>query len=143
MNLTDSQPLPYHAVIWMDHRLARVIHFDHERQVCAGAIHAHHTPAHLHHKANSIGSGHARVDAAFMRDIVLAVGNAGSILLTGPGSAKHDWQKYVQEHHPQVSARIVRVQPLDHLSDGELLAFARKAVHGTDLMGSQSTRQGI
>lgn len=141
MNITHSQPLPYHAAIWMDHRRARVIHFDLERQVSAAEIRAHHTPAHLHHKANSIGSGHAGVDVDFLRDIVFVVGNAGRILLTGPGSAKHEWQKYVQEHNPDVASRIVGVQALEPLTDGELLAFARRQAHGTDLMRSQSTRQ--
>lgn len=143
MNEPHSQPLPYHAVIWMDHRQAKVIRFDHERSVYAGAIHSHHTPAHLHHKANSIGSGRAGIDGAFLRDIVQGVGDAGSILLTGPASAKHDWLKYVEEHHPHMVARIASVEPLDQLSDGELLAFARKKAHGSDQMRTQSTRQGV
>ena len=48
----------YHAVIWIDHREARVFHFnsiDVERLV----PHPGNPTKHIHHKANSIGSGHA------------------------------------------------------------------------------------
>src|SRR5258708_16347285 len=47
-----------HAVIWIDHHEARVFHFsatDVERLV----LHPDHPTKHIHHKANSIGSGHA------------------------------------------------------------------------------------
>jgi hypothetical protein len=46
----------YHAVIWIDHHEARVFHFcptDVERLV----LHPDHPTRHIHHKANSIGSG--------------------------------------------------------------------------------------
>src|ERR1700730_16058850 len=48
----------HHAVIWIDHREARVFHFnptDVERLV----LHPDHPTRHIHHKANSIGHGHA------------------------------------------------------------------------------------
>ena len=48
----------YHAVVWIDHREARVFHFspsDVERLV----VRPDNPTKHIHHKANSIGSGHA------------------------------------------------------------------------------------
>jgi hypothetical protein len=48
----------YHAAIWIDHREARVFHFtptDAETLV----LHPDNPTRHIHHKANTIGSGHA------------------------------------------------------------------------------------
>ena len=60
----------YHAVIWIDHREARVFHFsptDVERLI----LHPDQPTKHIHHKANSIGSGHASVgDQAMARRIL-------------------------------------------------------------------------
>src|SRR5690349_4912209 len=53
----------YHAVVWIDHHEARVFHFsptDMERLV----LHPDHRTRPIHHKANSIGSGHAAEDQA-------------------------------------------------------------------------------
>ena len=58
----------YHAVIWIDHREARVFHFspsDVERLV----LHPDHPTRHIHHKANSIGSGHAAEDQDFLHQV--------------------------------------------------------------------------
>ena len=55
----------FHAVVWIDHREARVFHFsptDVERLV----LHPDHPTKHIHHKANSMGSGHASEDHAFL-----------------------------------------------------------------------------
>ena len=51
----------YHSVIWIDHRQARVFHFNAE-DVERLVLHPDHPTRHIHHKANSIGSGHASAD---------------------------------------------------------------------------------
>ena len=58
----------HHAVIWIDHREARVFHFgptDVDRLV----IHPDHPTKHIHHKANSIGSGHAGADHEYLHAV--------------------------------------------------------------------------
>ena len=58
----------FHAVVWIDHHEARVFHFgpaDVERLV----LHPDHPTKHIHHKANSIGSGHASEDHAFLQAV--------------------------------------------------------------------------
>jgi hypothetical protein len=56
----------YHAVIWIDHHRARVFDFSptHVEQI---VLHPDRPTMHIHHKANSIGSGHAAEDHAFCR----------------------------------------------------------------------------
>ena len=77
----------YHAVIWIDHREARVFHFgatDVERLV----LHPDNPTRHIHHKANSIGSGHASADHDYLHAVAESVADAGSVLITGPAERK-------------------------------------------------------
>ena len=46
------------AAIWIDHREARVFHFS-PTDVETLVLHPDNPTRHIHHKANSIGSGHA------------------------------------------------------------------------------------
>ena len=77
----------YHAVIWIDHREARVFHFnptDIEKLI----LHPDNPTKHIHHKANSIGSGHASADHDYLHAVAESVADAGAVLVTGPGNAK-------------------------------------------------------
>ena len=73
----------YHAVVWIDHREARVFHFNasHADKL---VLHPDHPTRHLHHKANCIGSGHAAEDHDFLQRVAQSVADAGVILITGP-----------------------------------------------------------
>ena len=71
----------YHAIIWIDHREARVFHFgatDVERLV----VNPEHPTKHIHHKANSIGSGHAGADHDYLKAVMESVADAGAVLIT-------------------------------------------------------------
>ena len=108
----------YHAVVWIDHREARVFHFnpaDAEKLV----IHPDHPAKHLHHKAMSIGSGNAPEDHAFLHAVAQSFADAGEVLITGPGSAKTE---------------LVGVETIDHPSDGQLVAHVRKYFNAADRM---------
>ncbi len=77
----------YHAIIWIDHREARVFHFsptDVERLV----VHPEHPTKHIHHKANCIGSGHAAEDHHYFQAVVESVADAGAVLITGAATQK-------------------------------------------------------
>ncbi len=77
----------HHAVIWIDHREARVFHFnptDIERLV----VHPEHPTKHIHHKANCIGSGHAAEDHEYLQAVAQSVADAGTVLITGPCQRK-------------------------------------------------------
>src|SRR6186713_2099702 len=57
---TMSSPY-FHAMVWIDHREAKVFHFDAEHADTV-VVHNSHAHQNLHHKANSIDSGHVPVD---------------------------------------------------------------------------------
>jgi stalled ribosome rescue protein Dom34 len=123
----------YHAIIWIDHHEARVFHFsptDVERLV----LHPDHPTRHIHHKANSIGSGHAEEDHNFFQAVVGAVADAGAVLITGPANAKTELVKHIDQHAPNLKKIIVGVETVDHPSDAQLVAHARQYFKAEDRM---------
>lgn len=114
----------YHALVWIDHREARVFHFDH-----AGVehlvIHAENPTQHIHRKANSIGSGHAAEDHAYLQKVTAALADAQRILIVGPANEKAELSKHIQRHDPKIAERIAGVETIDHPSDKALVAHAR------------------
>ena len=127
----------YHAVVWLDHREARVFHFgptDVERLV----LHPDHPTKHIHHKANSIGSGHAAADHEFLHAVTESIADAGEVLITGPSQAKTQLVKHIHQHDPKLMGVIAGVETVDHPSDTQLLAHARKYFHAKDRMEPQT-----
>jgi stalled ribosome rescue protein Dom34 len=124
---------PYHAVIWIDHREARVFHFS-PTEVERLVLHPDNPTRHIHHKANSIGSGHAPADHDYLHAVADSVADAGAVLITGPANAKTELVEYVRVHAPKLTKVIAGVETVDHPSDAQLVAFARKYLVATDRM---------
>jgi stalled ribosome rescue protein Dom34 len=125
-----------HTLVWLDHRLAKVFHFDSHTSDLS-LVHSSHPHAHLHHKANAGDSGHVPVDRAFLHSIATAISQRGPVLIVGPGVAKKELHSHLLDHHPDISVRISAVTPLDHPSDGELLASGRRFFDADDRMRAQ------
>lgn len=125
----------YHAVVWIDHREARVFHFN-ATDVQKLVLHPDHPTKHLHHKAMSIGSGNAAEDQNFLHAVVESIADAGAVLITGPANAKHELVKHIDRHDPKLMQIIAGVETVDHPSDGQLLAHAKHYLAATDRMRS-------
>lgn len=123
----------YHAVVWIDHHEARVFHLS-PTDIDRLTLHPDHPTKHIHHKANSIGSGHAAVDHDFLQAVAEAIADAGEVLITGPANAKTELVKHIQQRDPKGAPAIVGVETVDHPSDGELVAYARKYFKAADRM---------
>lgn len=123
----------FHAVIWIDHREARVFHFgpeDVERLV----LHPDHPTRQVHLQANMIGTGHAAPDQDFLHAVAQAVADAGAVLITGPAQTKTDLLRHIERHDPKLTKIIVGVEAVDHPSDGQLVAHAKKYFAAKDRM---------
>jgi len=123
----------YHAVIWIDHREARVFHFgatDVERLV----LRPDHPTKHIHHKANSIGSGHVAADHDYLHAVAESIADGVAVLITGPAGTKTELVEHIRVHDPQLTKRIVGVETVDHPSDAQLVAHARKYLVAADRM---------
>jgi DNA-binding MurR/RpiR family transcriptional regulator len=118
-------PTHFHAIVWTDHSQAKVFHIGlkGEDEI---VLHPHLPTRHLHHKANSIGSGHAGFDKEFFAQVMNAVSDAGEILIIGPVGAKTELAKYLREQHPTIGERVVAVEAADHPSDPEIVAYAKR-----------------
>jgi stalled ribosome rescue protein Dom34 len=118
-------PTHFHAVVWIDHAQAKIFHVG-----LTGAdemtLHPHLPTRHLHHKANSIGSGHTAPDKDFFAQVTEALGDAGEILIIGPAGAKTELAKFIRAHHPAIGNRIVAVEAADHPTDPQIIAYAKQ-----------------
>jgi len=126
----------YHALVWIDHREAKVFHFD-AADADRTTVRSEHPNQHIHHKANARDSGHAKVDTEFLSRVTDAIAQSGAVLITGPANAKTELATYIGQAHPKLAERISGVEPLDHPTDGELLALGRKFFKADDRMHAQ------
>jgi hypothetical protein len=80
----------YHAVVWIDHHEARVFHFsptDVERHI----LHPDHPTRHIHHKPNSIGSGHASEDHDYLHAVAEGVQTPAQFSLQDQPMQRPSW----------------------------------------------------
>jgi stalled ribosome rescue protein Dom34 len=121
----NTMPTHFHAVVWLDHTQAKVFHvgLTGDDEI---TLHPHLPMRHLHHKANTIGDGHAGPDAHFLEEIANALSDAGEILIIGPAGAKTELAKHLREKHPAIGKRIVAVEAADHPSDREIVDHAKR-----------------
>lgn len=126
----------YHAVIWIDHREAKVFHFS-PTEIDKLVLHPDHPTKHIHHKAGTPGSGHATADHDYLHAVAQSIANAGEVLITGPGNAKTELVDHIERHDPKLKALIAGVETVDHPSDGQLVAHARSYFKATDRMKTQ------
>lgn len=115
----------FHAVVWIDHHEARVFHFSSSESDLV-VVRPHDPVRNIHRKTHTIGSGHAAEDRQFLEDVTNALSDAGAILVTGPANEKDALINHIERRAPALSAKIKGVETLDHPTDGELLALARK-----------------
>lgn len=113
-----------HAVVWIDHREARVFHFDREGASHV-VIHPDNPTVHLHHKANCIGSGNAPEDQNYFHSVALALAGIDKVLITGPASAKTELMKHIHRDEKSLVDHIAGIETVDHPTDKELVAHAR------------------
>jgi len=126
----------YHAVVWIDHKVGKVVHFNADASESV-VVHSSNPHLHLHHKANSNDSGHAPTDKAFLERVAAAIAQSGVILVVGPAGAKTELVTWLKHSHPGIAARIAAVEAMDHPTDGQLLAHARHFFRADDRMRSQ------
>jgi stalled ribosome rescue protein Dom34 len=122
-----------HAVIWIDHQEAHVM-FLSEAASEAEVIKSKSSHAHLHHKGGEVGSGRLKLDEKFLHSVINSVNETKEILVIGPGSAKLELIKHAHHHDPKIAANIVGVETVDHPTDKEILAYARKFFYKADQM---------
>jgi len=123
----------YHAVVWLDHSEAHVMHISPD-DVEKSIIHPHSPHHKLHSRAGAVGSGRAPEDHSYYHAIVEALKGAEEILVVGPAQAKLQLVKHIHTHDATMVSKVVGVETVDHPSDGQLVAYARKYFVAKDRM---------
>jgi hypothetical protein len=82
----------------------------------------------------SIGSGHVAADHDYPHAVAESIADAGAVLVTGPAGTKTELVEHIRVHDPQLTGRVVGVETVDHPSDAQLVAHARKYLAAADRM---------
>ena len=89
---------------------------------------------HLHAKSGAVGSGKSGEDRQYYHAIAEALAGAQEILIVGPAQAKLQLVKHINTHDHALSDKVVGVESIDHPTDGQLVAYARKYFAAKDQM---------
>lgn len=72
-----------------------------------------------------------------MHEVVEAVASANEILIVGPSSAKLELMKHMVKHDANIASKVVGIETVDHPSDAQLLAYAKKSFTRIDHLKPQ------
>jgi hypothetical protein len=108
----------FHAVVRTDHQSAEVMQFDAD-QVLTQKLkaHVHETPQH--------NSG-VRTEHEFFGSVCDALDGISEVLVTGSHTAVDDFRHYVDKHRPHVAKHVVGYEVVDHPTENQSVALARK-----------------
>jgi stalled ribosome rescue protein Dom34 len=123
----------FHAVVWLDHAEARIFAFNAD-EVDAKVVRPHDLRPHVHHKANTIGSGKSPEDQEYLHRVAESLAAAGEILIVGPGNAKLELVRHLHRHDPDVEKKVVGLETVDHPTDHQIVAYARTYFRAADRM---------
>lgn len=115
-----------HAIVWIDHLEAHIIGIN-PLDVETSVVKPAQAPHHLRK-----GSGHAPENQHYYHEVVDALRGIKEILIVGPADAKLNLIKHIHSHDHDLVANIVGVETVDHPSDAQLLAYARKYFKAED-----------
>lgn len=127
----------FHAAVWLDHSEAHVMHISPD-DVEKSVIHPAHPHQHLHARSGTVGDGRKGEDQAYYHAVADALKGAQEILIVGPAQAKLQLVKHIHAHDHGLVDKIVGVETVDHPSDGQLVAYARKYFRAKDQMLGQA-----
>jgi stalled ribosome rescue protein Dom34 len=122
-----------HVAIWIDHKEAHVFHI-HPDEIDETTVKA---PQHLHHrhpKGPEGGKEHPDDAKRFFHEVARLLDSAEEILIVGPSTGKLELLRYLHRHDHALESRIVGVETVDHPTDGQLVAYAKKYFKRSDQM---------
>jgi stalled ribosome rescue protein Dom34 len=116
-------------VVWMDHNEAKLFKFQ-----VGGKVEPTHVKRHEHaHHTHGDESNHKNEEKYF-HEIIHQLEGASEVLVVGPGLAKTHFKGHLEKHkHGNLLKSIVGVETMDHPSDNEIVAQARKFFKNYDL----------
>lgn len=120
-----------YAVVRIDHQSAHVLHFDAEH------VESQKIKAHTHHTKQH--GSLVRTEHEFYGHVADALAGVQEVLVAGPGTAHSDFKRYCDKHRPETARRIVASEAIDHPTEPQLIALARKYFLRYDRMAGSPT----
>ena len=123
-----------HTAVWIDHKEAKIFHVDaaevEHTTVKAPAHHIHNK----HPRSGEEAKEHPNDAKHFFDDVARALVGQDEILIVGPAKAKLEFIRHLHTHQHAIEPKIVGVETVDHPTDGQLVAFAKKYFVAADRM---------
>lgn len=117
--------MKHNVCVWIDHFEARIFGItanDADKSVVVDDR----PPHRIHRKADHVGLGTETMSPEFLGEVAVALQTAQAILIGGPGRARTELAGYLNDKYPAIAKRIWAIEPMDHPTDAELVAAARK-----------------
>ena len=122
-----------HACVWIDHREAKIFGLN-RSEASEIVLHDHDAPKHIHRKADSVHLGKAEPDLAFLDEVAGALRAFKAILIVGPGEARTQLAGHLTDAHPSIAKKVWGIEAVDHPTEPQLIAAARKYFRAADRM---------
>jgi hypothetical protein len=116
----------FHAVALIDHHTAHVLQF--------GTAHSQEETVQEHFRATSQHGSSVRSEHEFFGEVCDALDGVTEVLIAGGHTALADFKHYVEKHRASTAKRIAGYEVVDHPSDKQLVALARKFFAKHDAM---------
>ena len=108
----------FHAVVRIDHHKAQILQFNADTVESQKiSSHTRDTPQH--------NSG-VRTEHEFFSSVCNDLTDIGEVVVAGSHTAVVDFRHYVTKHRPSIETRIVGWEVVDHPTDNQLVAMAKK-----------------
>jgi stalled ribosome rescue protein Dom34 len=117
-----------HAIVYLDHHHARVFHLDGTQQGGLKLTEAAQRETDHRHR----GDGKKPSHEAFFRAVAASLKDAQEILVVGPGTARSEFKHHLEQHDAAVDQHVVAVEAVDHPSEPQLLALAKRRFRAID-----------
>lgn len=109
---------PLHAIAHVNHESAQVFQF--------GAEYVHESNIHKHMRPTQQHASGVRSQHKFYGEVCDAFDGIGEVLVVGGHTSLADFRHYVDKHRALTAKQIVDYQVVDHPTDNQLVALARK-----------------
>ncbi len=115
-----------HVAVWIDHQEARLFRVKPDSAESVTVTAPLKTEHHKHPRGEGEPRKHPLDGKRFFTTVCKALKGEEPILLLGPSSAKFEFLRHLQMHHSEIEARVACVATVDHPTDAQLVAYARK-----------------
>ena len=141
MQIVQHRVMSTRTVVWIDHKEAHVFHVQPEtighvqpEPIDETTIRSPQHLFHRHPKGRGETKEHPEDATRFFHEVASSLEGSDAVLIVGPSSAKLEFLRYVQDHEQGLRAKVVGVETVDHPTDREIVAYARRYFKGSDRM---------